>query len=241
VQRDDCERCGVVFAKLRQPSRSRERRSADDLTHGFRQMILEPERLYIEQHYRHWWEILTNLEQRNEYSVTTGDGRLAGWIVEQGQGLAAGLLRVVAGSHRPFEVAVMTTEKEQVLEFGRRFFFLFSDMEVKLPNGRRIGRVRRRFALLARVYDLEDQYGNVFARISSPLFKIWTFPVIDSAGRQAAMIAKKWSGLGREYFTDADNFGVDFGGARWTPEQKAVVFAATIAIDFDFFENNQQR
>jgi len=239
--REDCERCGVVFAKVGQQRRSPARASADGFSHGFQQMILEPQRLFIEQHHRHWWEILTSWEQRNEYSVNTGEGRLVGWIVEQGQGLSSALLRVVAGSHRPFDVAVVSTEQEVVLEFSRQFFFLFSDMEVKLPSGRRLGRIRRRFALLNRIYDLEDQYGNVFARINSPLFRIWTFPVIDATGREAAMIAKKWSGLGREYFTDADNFGLDFGTGRWTPEQRAVVFAATIAIDFDFFENNQQR
>ncbi len=203
-------------------------------------MILKPQRLFIEQQHRHWWEILLNWEQRNEYSVSNGEGRLVGWVVEQGLGLAAALVRIFAGSHRPFEVAVLSTEKELVLEFSREFFFFFSDMDVKLPSGQLIGRIRRRFALFNRIYDLEDQRGVVFARINSPLFRIWTFPVIDASGREQAMIAKKWSGLGREYFTDADNFGLDFGSGQWTPEQRAVVFAATIAIDFDFFENNQQ-
>ena len=58
-------------------------------------------------------------------------------------------------------------------------------------------------------------------------------------GYSEAEIAKKWGGGLREIFTDADTFRVAFGAGSWTPEQRTVVFAAAISIDFDFFENNQ--
>ncbi len=234
----ECEKCGGIFAKQRR----REERSntSDEFEYGFKLLLLDPQRLFIQQQHLHWWEILLNWEQRNEYWVQNGDGRLVGSIVEQGKGLIAALLRVFAGSHRPFSISVLSNEDEEVLEFSRDFFFLFSDMNVVGPTGRRFGRVRRRFAILSRKYDLEDGHGRVFAQIRSPLFRIWTFPILDASGRERARISKKWSGFTKEAFTDADNFGVDFGDGRWTPEQRAVIFAASIAIDFDFFENNQQ-
>ena len=235
----ECERCGVIFAKHQTVT---ERRTpSDDFEPNFRQMLLEPQRLYIEQHYRHWYEILLNWEQRNEYSVMDEGKRPVGFVVEQGTGLVPALLRVFTGSHRPFYIAVLSVNFEPILELDRQFFFLFSNMEIKGATGQTIGRVRRRFSLLYREYDLEDRHGHVFARIRSPLFRFWTFPVVDASGRQRAVITKKWSGLGKEYFTDADNFGVDFGDGQWMPEQRAVIFAASIAIDFDFFENNQNR
>lgn len=235
---EECRACGVIFAKIR-PSRRRPT-AADRFEPEFDRFLLEPRGLSIEQHARHWWEILTDYEQRNEYTVSTSTGQIVGWIVEQGRGLGDAILRIVAGSHRPFEVAVVSTEGQPILELGRKFFLLFSDMEVRGPAGRLMGRVKRRFAILRRNYDLEDAHGRVFARISSPLFKIWTFPVIDETGNQAAVISKKWSGLAKEWWTDADNFGVDFGTREWTPEQRAVIFAAATSVDFDFFENNRQ-
>lgn len=159
----------MIFAKLRSPAeRPDPREAAGDLgSFGFRQMIAEPDRLYIEQYHRHWWEILLNWEQRNQYAVSDGMRRSVGAIVEQGTGFGAALVRVVAGSHRPFEIAVLSNANEVVLTLERPFFFLYSSLDVKGPTGRLLGRVKRRFAVLNREYDLEDAHGNLFARIQS--------------------------------------------------------------------------
>jgi uncharacterized protein YxjI len=241
----ECAACGVIFAKIKaepSPGGAAPAAPAADLgSHGFQQLLVEPEKLFIEQHHRHWWEILMNLEQRNEYSVMDPMRRQLGTVVEQGTGLGNALVRIVTGSHRPFEIAVVSPANEVLLELERSFFILFSSMDVKGPTGRLIGRVHRRFGVVNRRYDLEDASGRTFAQIVSRHIKIWTFPVVDASGNERGMIAKKWSGLGREYFTDADSFGVDFGVGGWTAEQRAVIFGAAIAIDFDFFENNQKR
>ena len=200
--------------------------------------LLSGQRLFIEQRWRAWYEILLNWEQRNEYAVSGADNRLLGHVVEQGAGIAAALARVLLGSHRPFDIAVLDPgANEVVLEFSRPFFFLFSNMAVQSPAGRFMGRVRRRFGLLYKIYDLEDDEGP-FAQIQGPLWRPWTFRVIDGDGAEVARISKKWSGLGREYFTDADNFLLDFGEVSWSLNQRAVIFAAAMSIDFDFFENN---
>jgi uncharacterized protein YxjI len=239
----ECERCGVIFAKIGQarPTQPPPTSPPPLADNPQMQSMLSSDRLHIKQYHRHWLEILTNFEQRNQYDVTDVMHRSVGAVVEQGSGFFAAVVRILAGSHRPFEITVFDSNNQEVLEFSRQFFFLFSDMEVKGPLGQPYGRIRRRFAVLRRLYDLEDKHGRVFARINSPLFKIWTFPIKDDSGRELAVISKKWSGMGKEMFTDADNFGVDFGNHPWTAEQRAVIFAAAIAVDFDFFENNQQR
>ena len=101
----------------------------------------------------------------------------------------------------------------------------------------RIGGAHRRFGILYRKYDLRDAHGRTFARVESPIWRIWTFFVKAEDGREAT-IGKKWGGLLREVFADADTFGVDFSRATWTPAERAVIFAAAVSIDFDFFENN---
>lgn len=49
-------------------------------------------------------------------------------------------------------------------------------------------------------------------------------------------ITKKWSGLLKEGFTDADNFGVTFPN-DWPNEQKALFLGAVFLIDFVHFED----
>jgi hypothetical protein len=79
----------------------------------------------------------------------------------------------------------------------------------------------------------------VFATIQSPRWRPWTFPILDRSGTERAVISKKWRGLGAEYFTDADNFGLDFRTHNWTLSQQATLLAAMVGIDYDYFENNQ--
>lgn len=59
-------------------------------------------------------------------------------------------------------------------------------------------------------------------------------------GNNVGKIQKKWSGLFKELYTDADNFGVEFP-ANATPTQKAILFGATFLIDFMYFEDNQKK
>lgn len=240
--KESCARCGVVFAKWGRPPAPR-RAGAEllDAEEPALARLLGSRRLTVEQNARHWWEILLNWEQRNEYAITSADRGLVGYLVEQGTGLKAALARVFLGSHRSIEVALLSTGGELLLEFHRPFFWILSEMEVRTVAGDRVGRVLRRWAWTRRRYELSDSRGRIFATIESPLLKIWTFPVVDPSGVERARISKKWSGLLKEAYTDADNFGVDLGEHPWTPTERMVIIAATVAIDFDFFENNQQR
>lgn len=104
-----------------------------------------------------------------------------------------------------------------------------------------MGGIHRRFGILHKKYDLRDENGQLFARIESPIWRLWTFPVLDLGGQERAVITKRWGGFLREMFTDADNYLVDFMTHPWTIQQRAAIFAAAVSIDFDFFENNQGR
>ena len=70
--------------------------------------------------------------------------------------------------------------------------------------------------------------------LRGPFFKPWTFNV-EQNGREVGKIQKQWSGLGKELFTSADNFGVTFGDMD-DPRLRTLVVAATFLIDFVHFE-----
>jgi hypothetical protein len=52
-------------------------------------------------------------------------------------------------------------------------------------------------------------------------------PWLRDRGRVAE---KKWSGIGKELFTDADNFGIDLSNVS-EPQLRALLFSATVLID----------
>ncbi|MEK7690261.1 MAG: phospholipid scramblase-related protein, partial [Bdellovibrionota bacterium] len=158
-------------------------------------------------------------------------------IAERAGGLWSHLRRWFLRSHRPLEIDVLTGAGQKLLHFTRDFFWFFSDLDVMTGEKEKLGSIHRRFAFFYKIYDLRDTNGRDFARIESPFWRLWTFPVIGTD----AVISKSWGGALREVFTDADTYCVDFGNRTWTPDERAILFAAAISIDFDYFENNQGR
>lgn len=197
----------------------------------------QPE-LFVRQR-KEWAEILVDWETRNHYVVLDAQGAEVGVVAERGAGLGHFLRRALLRSHRPLDVAVLDRDGTERIRLSRPFFWLFSSLAVRDAQGAPLGRVERRFGLLHRRYDLHDATDRVFARIAAPRWRIWTFAVEQDGGLGRALISKKWGGVLREVFADADTFRVAFEQGTWTPEHRAVVFAAALSIDFDFFENNQ--
>ena len=187
---------------------------------------------------KEWVEILVDFETRNQYAVFGARSEEVGTLAEEGGGVLRMITRFLLRSHRPIEAAACDRAGALVLRLSRPFFWFFSELNVADAQGVKLGSVHRRFAILSRRYDLRDGFGRTFARVKSPIWRIWTFFVKADDGRDAT-IGKKWGGVLREVFADADTFGIDFSLASWVPEERAVIFSAAVAIDFDFFENNQ--
>ncbi|XP_065889206.1 phospholipid scramblase 1-like [Dysidea avara] len=60
----------------------------------------------------------------------------------------------------------------------------------------------------------------------------------NDGSQQVDKISKQWSGLVKEYFTDDDNFGIQFP-MDLDVKMKAVMMGACFLIDFMFFERQQ--
>ena len=82
---------------------------------------------------------------------------------------------------------------------------------------------------------LEERLVELLATLRGPFFKPWTFH-IEQNGQEVGLIQKRWSGFGKELFTDADNFGVTFGDVQ-DARLRTLIVAATFLLDFVHFEN----
>ena len=72
------------------------------------------------------------------------------------------------------------------------------------------------------------------------MFRPNTF-FLRQEGTDLARIVKKWSGIGREMFTAADNFHVEFADPSLSEASRWLVLGTAFAIDLDFFEERGRR
>ncbi|RKG60955.1 scramblase [Corallococcus sp. AB011P] len=186
---------------------------------------------------KEWGEILTGFEGRNRYEVVGDDGRPLFYAGEVGSGLGLFLLRGFLKAKRPFTMELKSSRGETLLRLRRPWRFWLSRLEVEDGEGRHLGAIQQRFRFFTRAYDVLGPNDEELAHLSGPFFRPWTFNV-EQQGREVGTIAKKWSGFGKEMFTDADNFGVRFDSLH-DPHVRTLVVAATFLIDFVHFEDRR--
>ncbi|MBC8377914.1 MAG: scramblase [Planctomycetes bacterium] len=193
--------------------------------------LTEVDSLVIQQR-KEWGEILTGFETKNKYAVMNAAGDQLYYAAEVGGNF---LVRMFLKAWRPFEIAIVRPDNQMVLRLKSPFRFYFRELHIFNPSGQMLGRLQRRFTLLRRRYSVYDAQGNELLELFGPLLHPWTFEIRQDE-KILGKITKKWSGLLKEGFTDADNFGVTFP-ADWPKEAKAVLLGAVFLIDFVHFEN----
>jgi uncharacterized protein YxjI len=234
----ECPRCGIIVSKFlaREQERGAFEQQAAQESHATLERLAKAGAFKIEQR-KEWGEILTGFETRNKYRVTDFSNQTVFDVEEESGGIAALLARFLLTHLRPFTIRLFSPQGREIFTLQRPFRFYFHELEVRKPGGSVLGRVVRRFALLRRRYTLRDRHGREIYQLFGPIIRPWTF-LIKQDGRDVGKIVKRWSGLLKESFTDADNFGLELP-ADLDADQKALLLGATFLIDFVHFEKNK--
>ena len=182
---------------------------------------------------KEWGEILTGFETRNRYEVMDSEGNPLFSAGEE----SGVLVRMFLKGHRPFTIHIVDAGGGEVLAVQRHFRFYFHQVTVRTADGRLLGKVRREFKMIGRRYTVLDGDDREVFALVGPLFHPWTFQIMDGE-RELGKITKKWSGMLKEGFTDADNFGVLYP-ADWPSDLKALFLGAVFLIDFVHFETSK--
>ncbi|MCZ6751539.1 MAG: phospholipid scramblase-related protein [Acidobacteria bacterium] len=180
---------------------------------------------------KEWGEILSGFETKNRYVVLSEMGNELYYAAEK----SSLLLRLFLKALRPFEIIVARPDGSTVLNLQRPFRFYFHKMDVRDAHGKLLGTIEREFSLLRRLYRITNSTGMEICRLYGPLFHPWTFEIREN-DRQVGKITKKWSGLAKEFFTDADNFAIEMPPGK-DVETKSVLLGAVFLIDFVHFES----
>ena len=180
---------------------------------------------------------LFGVETRNKYSLKLENGDQIGYAAEQGKGLWGLLFRQFFGHWRPFYLHIFDQQKNLIYTANHPFRFLFQRLEVtSAVDGRKIGTIQQRFGVIHKKFDILDGQEQVLMRMQAPVWKLWTFPILKGEN-QVAVILKKWSGVLKEIFTDADCFTLEFKSQKLTLAEKEMLLHATLFIDVIYFEN----
>ena len=198
--------------------------------------FFENRKMLLIHQVKEWAEILVNFETRNKYKIIDENTAPVGFMAEEAGGFFDAIKRMFFRNHRALKICLWDESKQKVMTFKRPFFWFFSDLTVYDSNNLVLGHIYRRFGFIHKKYDLVTSSGEVFGKINSPIWKLWTFKIRDSSEKEIGEISKNWGGILKEAFTDADKFSVLF--EHLDDLKKAIAFGAAISIDFDFFEDN---
>ncbi|NQU42918.1 scramblase [bacterium] len=182
---------------------------------------------------KEWGEILTSFETRNRYEIIDPAGEVRYLAGEEG----GFIMRQFLQSLRPFTMRIATPDGQSALTVKRPFRFYFHRVDVQGPSGEAMGSVERKFSWLRRMYRVLDPAGREIYTIIGPILHPWTFRILENE-TEVGRISKKWSGLGKEFFTDADTFSVTFPD-NLDLQRKCTLLGAVFLIDFAHFERKR--
>lgn len=123
-----------------------------------------------------------------------------------------------------------------VASIHRGFTILRSKIKVIGPGGKPLGYFRSKLISIGGGFLVFDNNDQQVAEVKGN-WKGWDFRFLSKSGREIGAVTKKWSGMGKELFTSADNYVISISDvATAGPNAGALLLAAGLAIDIVFKE-----
>lgn len=201
-------------------------------------------------------EAFTGWETANKYKIKNSMGQQVYFAAEESDMCT----RQCCGPQRGFTIHITDNANQEVIRVTREFKcgagcpwcacvdMCAHEIQIEAPVGQVVGYVKQQQSCIEPRYSIMNAEHDEILNIKGPVCICsgpcctWDqeFNVFSKDGQtEVGKISKQWSGLVREYFTDADNFGVSFP-MDLDVKMKAVMIGAVFLIDFMFFETQQQ-
>ena len=104
----------------------------------------------------------------------------------------------------PFAVEVRDSSGKLALEVTRGVSLFLSTVEVKDGAGRLLGRFEQKLFSIGGAFDVKGADDRLVCSLKGK-WTGWDFR-FERQGQQIARVTKKWSGIGKELLTSADNY-----------------------------------
>ncbi len=130
----------------------------------------------------------------------------------------------------PFDVQIRTSAGEPVLRVKRGFSLFLSKVDVLDENHQRIGGFQQKLFSIGGAFSVLGKNNEPMCDLKGK-WTSWEFRFL-AGDNELAKVSKKWSGLGKEMFTSADNYMLQI--SEQVPQDNPVrqlILAAVMCID----------
>ncbi|CAN5207443.1 phospholipid scramblase-related protein [soil metagenome] len=125
---------------------------------------------------------------------------------EEGLGLFTKVLRFTDFKRMtPFNMVIKSSLGEKLITVRRGVSIFLSDVDVLDENDILIGRFKQKLFSIGGKFEVLDANDRSLCMLKGK-WTSWDFKFVSNDGREFATVTKKWSGLGKELFTTADNY-----------------------------------
>ena len=130
----------------------------------------------------------------------------------------------------PFHVDVRTSGGEDVLSVKRGISLMRSTVDVLNDQDERVGGFRQKLLSIGGRFKVLGEDGQELCELKGK-WTGWEFKFVAGT-TQLASVSKKWSGIGKEMFTSADNYVLQIEDS--VPQDnpiRTLIFGAVMCID----------
>jgi uncharacterized protein YxjI len=131
----------------------------------------------------------------------------------------------------PFNMAIKTPSGQKILTVRRGASFFRSKVEVLDERDMLIGKFKQHFFSIGGKFEVVDQNDRSLCMLKGT-WTSWDFKFISNDGKEFGTVTKKWSGLGKELFTSADNYILQISSEVPADHPlRELILAAVMCID----------
>ncbi|MFN7260947.1 MAG: phospholipid scramblase-related protein [Cyclobacteriaceae bacterium] len=131
----------------------------------------------------------------------------------------------------PFNMEIKTPEGQKILTVRRGVSIFLSNVEVLGERDSVIGKFKQKFFSIGGRFQVLDASERPLCMLKGK-WTSWDFKFISNDGKEFATVTKKWSGLGKELFTSADNYILQISSEVPADHPlRMLILAAVMCID----------
>jgi uncharacterized protein YxjI len=130
----------------------------------------------------------------------------------------------------PFDIQVRAPGGEQVVRITRGIAIFLSKVDVHDEADRVVGGFKQKFFSIGGAFEVCDAADRVLCSLKGT-WTGWDFR-FSQEGRELGHVTKKWSGIGKELFTSADNYVLEISPTVAADDPvRELILAAVLCID----------
>ena len=134
----------------------------------------------------------------------------------------------------PFDIEIRTASGELTIQIKRGVTIFRSDIDVFDGGGRKIGVFKQKFFSFGGRFEVHDHQDKHLCTLQGK-WTGWDFK-FNKDNKELANVSKKWAGLGKEFFTSADNYVINITDVAKESKLRPLLIAAVMCIDMVFKE-----